>query len=101
MNKVGSYIKKTVEENWNKWTLTGKKYSLITKIQVINNDLSGDENEGTVTEYLDFCIGANDIKTLENLWFTDYFYYRYDTSTQHFIVDNEEKKVIKFLSICT
>lgn len=86
-------------EMWDRWTNSDKRYFLVSKFYITEDNF--DENlSGRVTNHFDAKIGADSPESLEKLFKSKYFQSRFDSTTQHFIFDNQEKKIINFLSVC-
>lgn len=93
-------FKESLESNpemWEMWTKSDKRYMLVTNISCRDNDFEKDC--GKVTATFDANISSNSLDDLQNIW-ENVFSKRYCTTTQNFIVDMKEKKVIVFLSCC-
>jgi uncharacterized protein (DUF2344 family) len=93
-------IQKIESDNsvWDNWTKSDKRFQLFCFLQVIEGDF--DKETGRVTHYLDVKIGADDKDILEKAWKTNFILDHYATTKWHFIVDVQEKKVVKVLSYC-
>lgn len=79
------------EEMFNRWVSPDGDYVLVTEIR--------GEGEPTRPHY--YCvIGSKTWEELEQLFKTSFFQLAYETTTQHFIADIKNKKIIKFLSVC-
>lgn len=86
-------------EMWKRWTNSDKRYMLVTKIPLIENDFHFNKSSGAITDYFDMHISSNSIENLRNIW-QNFFFNRYDTTSQHFIADIKNKKIIEFVSVC-
>ena len=85
-------FKKLIEgEGWDNWTKSNKKYLLVTQIRVFETDSS---------ENFEFYIASDNLEQLQKLWKHPFITKQYDCTTQHFIVDLKQRKVMDFLSIC-
>lgn len=79
------------EEMFNRWVSPDGDYVLVTQIR--------QKGEPIMPHY--YCvIGSKNIEDLELLFETSFFQKHYDSTTQHFIADTKNRKVIKFLSVC-
>lgn len=90
-------------ENWESWVnpcIFGKipKYTLISRRRILNNDIS--QKTGTSTDDLLLRITSDSLEALRKVYNSEFTQTGFDTTVPHFIVDNHEKKVVEFLSIC-
>lgn len=94
--RASESITRAIEQNWMAWTVSEKRYMLVTKRCVIEGDL--ERRTGTVTNRLDFHVSSDSVEDLCALWRA--LPWNLDTTYQHFIVDVKEHKVVSLLSIC-
>lgn len=75
-----------------------KKYTLICVLDIVDNDIN--KNTGRVTDYLYFSVNSDKIEGLTQFWDNIIKCRPYDTTSQHFIINNESGKVESMLSYC-
>ena len=47
-----------------------------------------------------FRVGSDSVEKLKEFWASYLSPEKYDNSTQHFIVDTQDRKIVEFLSVC-
>lgn len=85
-----------VYDNFDNWTNSKKRYSLIANIYVV------EESPGAINktfEMYDYKISSNTIESLLKIWNSQFMQESYNSTTQSFIVDNQKREVVQFLSI--
>lgn len=76
---------------FDRWVSVDEDFVLVTHLR----------GEGRTFKDHYYCvIGAKSQEELETLFNTSFFQSRYDSTTQHFIADIKNKKIVKFLSVC-
>lgn len=99
LTKAKESISQKIEKHFDIWTSTDKPFSLISTLMFTENNFE-ESLSGKVTNRFDFCVGGNSVKELEDLFYSSYFKKLFDTTMQHFIVDNKNKRVVRILSVC-
>lgn len=87
-----SSIIELIESRFDYWTSCDKRYLLVS-LQLVTNE------KDSIIGRNDFRIYGDTVEALVSFW-NDYGRKRSDTTTQHFIVDCLERKVVTLLQIC-
>lgn len=76
-----------------------KRYTLVTQVLLVEGSFDKRRN-GKVTDHAYFQIGSNDLQFLRDYWRRPEIQSQFDSTTWHYIYDNEENKLVETLSIC-
>ncbi len=91
-------ITRIIEHNWDGWTISKRRYLLVSLHCVVEGDVT--KRTGAVTDRMEFHVTSDNVECLRQLWKTSWFQQGFDTTVTHFIVDTQDRKVIDLLSIC-
>lgn len=75
-----------------------KRYALVCVFHICENDVN--KLGGIVSSYINSHFYSDKIEDLEQIFNSDFIQQRFATTAQHYIVDINKKKVVKFLSVC-
>jgi hypothetical protein len=75
-----------------------RRYTLRTVICVIDNDY--EKTTGTVTDHACLELRSNDLQFLRDFWHKNHTARNFETTTWHYIYDNQEDQLVETLSIC-
>lgn len=94
--RARDHIKQRIEDNWEAWSTSKRRYLLISLRCVCDDDVT--KASGTVTERMEFHVYSDSLDHLCQLWKT--LQSVLDTTAAHYILDTHERKVVALLSIC-